>query len=139
MKRIAIVNLSGIVSSTWCGGDEQNLPEPSPGWTYVALADETVDPSGTTWGGAQSFTVPSKTVLTRLEFRDLFTTSERAAIRAFEVASDAQVVDAMEALRMADSIDRTSQRIAAFLTMLVNKAVLTSQRRAAIIAGQQPA
>jgi hypothetical protein len=138
---VAVDTATGTVTGEW-RGDSEHQPTAPEGVTFVDAAPHGTGPFlGRHWTGTDFDPAPAveATRMTRLEFRDLFTSGERAAIRAMVAAEDADVVDASEAMQMAQYVDRADPRVGMYLLMLVAKGALTVERRDQILAGQAPA
>lgn len=76
--------------------------------------------------------VPSKTVFTSLEFRDLFTINEQLSIRESQLV-DMGVGLVYDMMLSAQSIDISNPRTIQGMDLLVAKGLLTNQRRNEIL------
>lgn len=143
--------LRQFVRLTTGGIVDQDLELDGPGAATAAAPPRMIEVTGhPQWAGlgsllrrsydanTQTFGAPPVvTTLARMQWLELFTASERQALRAL-MRTDALVEDATDLLSAAESIDRASPRVAQYLSLLVVKNILTPARRAAILAGTAP-
>ena len=76
--------------------------------------------------------IPTKTVFTSLEFRDLFTINEQLSIRESQLV-DMEVGLAYDMMLSAQSIDISDPRTIQGMDLLVTKGLITNERRNEIL------
>lgn len=116
-----------------------------PGGLAVSAADYQMIAPGATRNPDGTFSAApaqTTTVVTRLAFAQLFTTSERMAIRSRQAQGDAialAIADFWSLLDLAPDVTLSHPAVTQGLAYLVAQGLLTASRKAAILAGTPPA
>lgn len=154
---VELVSATGLVVADWetvAERTEDLYPPPTPpaGRVMVEVTDRQVPlatfNSHTYAGGVFTPPVVSRTVTVDALF-ELFTRAERVAIRqkargdqaaSPPVAPDDVLADLVHQidLKIGQSVNLDSPKLAAALTLLVDKGLLTTARRTQILAGTAP-